>query len=123
MSSYTYIVGPLVKTDTIQGNAGALAVKRLSRSVAGAADVTLTGTENEASVMEFTGALTGNINVIVALAADSARAIPYLVFNNTTGAFTLTVKGSSGSGVAVTQGKKVLLVATSTGIYAWSSEV
>lgn len=75
----------------------------LVKSVAGSTDVTLTtGDAGEADnmVMEFTGAITANINVIVPL--QDGRI--YWAYNNTTGAFTLTVKGSSGTGVAVPQG-------------------
>lgn len=89
----------------------------LSKSVAGASDITLTDAEARNAVHEYTGALTGNIAVIV-----PAEAKPYSVFNNTSGAYTLTVKTSGGSGIAVTQGKKVLLVCDGTNVVQWSAE-
>ena len=81
----------------------------LSKSVAGSADVTLT-TANasdtaEASnkVIELTGALTGDIKVLIP-AVEST----YTFFNNTSGSQTLTIAatGHTGNGVAITQGAK-----------------
>lgn len=78
----------------------------LSKSVAGSSNVTLTATnfvsdESRQRILEFTGVLTGNIDVIV-----PAQEKWYIIFNNTSGAFTLTLKPSGGTGVAVTQGNK-----------------
>ena len=76
----------------------------LSKSVAGAVTVSLSDAEALAPFHEYTGALTGNIEVIVPL-----RSRQYQIYNNTSGAFSLTVKTSSGTGIAVTQGKTDLL--------------
>jgi hypothetical protein len=84
---------------------------RLSKSVAGGSDVTLTTTEARNAVLEFTGILTGNINVIV-----PTKARKYIVYNNTTGAFTLTVKTSGGTGIAVTQATRVWLYCDATNV-------
>ena len=88
----------------------------LSKSVAGSSDVTLTDLdgaidEHRKMVMEFTGVLTGNINVIV-----PATSKLYFIHNNTSGAFTLTVKPSAGTGIAVTQGSKDILIADGTNV-------
>lgn len=76
----------------------------LSKSVAGSSNVTLTATngvsdESRNRVYGFTGLLTGNITVIRP-AANQLKT----VYNNTTGAFTLTDIGASGTGVVVPQG-------------------
>ena len=76
----------------------------LSKSVAGASDVTLTNTDyvsNEARqrLITLTGVLTGNINVIVPTAEGY-----WTFYNNTSGSFTLTVKTSAGTGIAIPQG-------------------
>lgn len=71
----------------------------LTKSVAGGADVTLTSVESSYPAMDFTGALTANINVIVTTTPK-----PLIARNSTSGAFTLTVKTSAGTGVAITQG-------------------
>ena len=78
--------------------------RQVSKSVAGAVDVTLTALEQRCDQLILTGVLTGNINVIV----DTTKARWY-IYNNTSGAFTLTVKTSAGTGVAVTQGKRAVL--------------
>ena len=71
----------------------------LTKSVAGAVDVTLTEIESRYPAMDFTGAITANINVIVTTTPK-----PLIARNSTTGAFTLTVKTSAGTGVAITAG-------------------
>jgi hypothetical protein len=73
-----------------------------SKSVAGSSDVTLTAAEAAPGVLKFTGTLTGNISVILPLTAGRR----WTIWNATSGAFTLTIKGSSGTGAAITQGKK-----------------
>lgn len=84
---------------------------RLSKSVAGSSDVTLTAAEARNNIFVFTGALTGNINVIVPAGAQQ-----WTVFNSTSGSFTLTVKTSGGTGTAVTQGKKAILHSDGTNV-------
>jgi hypothetical protein len=87
----------------------------LAKSVAGSANVTLT-TNNadptaEASnkVIEFTGALTGDITVFVPAVESN-----YIFFNNTTGSQTLTVAptGHGSNGVAITQGAHTIQYCT-----------
>lgn len=53
-------------------------------------------------ILEFVGALTGNINVWLVSAAKE-----YIVRNSTSGAFTLTLTCSAGSGVVPTQGQNI----------------
>jgi len=84
---------------------------RLSKSVAGGVDVTLTAAEARNQVMEFTGALTGNISVIVPAVAGV-----FVVGNSTSGSYTLTVKTSAGTGIAVTRGKNALLLCDGTNV-------
>ena len=84
---------------------------RLSKSVAGSSNVTLTAAEARNDVLNFTGTLTGSINVIVPNGPQA-----WCVTNNTSGAFTLTVKTAAGTGVAVTQGKAADLIADGTNV-------
>ena len=81
--------------------AEAAARRATTKSVAGSSDVPLTADEAAAGVLVFTGALTGNINVIVPLTPAGRN---WLAVNATSGAFTLTVKGVTGTGIAITQG-------------------
>ena len=94
--------------------------------VAGSANVTLTSntsttnTDDDATddqvhnkVIEFTGALTGDIHVFTdAVEGD------YTLFNNTTGSQTLTFAntGHAANGVAITQGQKALVYTTGSTI-------
>jgi hypothetical protein len=87
----------------------------LSKSVAGSANVTLTTAnadptaESSNKVIEFTGALTGDITVFVPAVENN-----YIFFNNTSGAQTLTVAptGHGANGVAITQGAHTIMYCT-----------
>ena len=83
----------------------------LSKSVAGSSNVTLTNEESANDILEFTGIITGNINVVV---DKSVR--QWTVFNNTTGAFTLTVKTTAGTGIVVGTAKRAILYADGTNV-------
>lgn len=80
-------------------------------SVAGSSDVTLTTAQSRNNLIELTGALTGNINVVVPTADKF-----YWLYNNTSGSFTLTVKTASGTGVTVTQGAWAALYCDGTNV-------
>jgi len=91
-------------------------------NVAGSANVTLTSnnstsnTDDDATddqvhnaVLEFTGALTGDINVFT-----DAVETTYTVFNNTSGSQSLTFAPTGGTGVALKQGAKTLVYTDGT---------
>jgi len=87
-----------------------------AKSVAGSSNVTLTNSnatsdESRQSVLEFTGTLTGNINVL--LPTVESR---YIVYNNTAGSYTLTVAttGNTGTGTAVVQSSHALMYSNGT---------
>jgi hypothetical protein len=73
----------------------------LNKNVAGGSTVTLTTVEAGNGILNFIGLLTANIAVIVPGGSDK-----WTVRNQTTGAFSLTVKTASGTGVVVAQGKQ-----------------
>lgn len=83
----------------------------LSKSVAGSINVTLTATEWENKAFQFTGAITANISVIV---PNTPRV--FVAYNTTSGAFTLTIRTSAGTGVALT-GMRTLLLCDGTDVY------
>jgi len=89
--------------DNIDSALGDILAKSFSSS-----DVTLSAAENRSPIVVCSGTLTANVNLIV------ANERPLLVYNNTSGAFTLTVKTAAGTGIAVTQGtwRKVYCDAT-----------
>jgi len=80
------------------GQSAIFAFDYISINVAGTGDYTLTGSELNRVSYNFTGALLSNRNIIVPNTIQQ-----YWVTNNTTGAFTLTVKTAALSGVEVTQ--------------------
>lgn len=93
------------------------AIDRLSsgyytQSVAGSSNVTPDATDDAQNLYhKLTGTLTGNIAYIV-------PSFPgfFIVENATTGNFSLTVRTSGGSGIAVTQGGKAFLFCDGTNV-------
>lgn len=83
----------------------------LNKNVAGNTNVNLTAVEAGNGVLNFTGVLTGNIDVIVP--ATNAK---WIVQNNTTGAYTLRVKTAAGSGVFVKQARRAGLLNDGTNV-------
>lgn len=94
-----------------RGRSTTFVQSRLVKSVAGGSNVTLTTTEAGNIIQSYTGLLTANISVIVPTAVGI-----YFVYNNTTGAFTLTVKTAAGTGVQVTQSKKNIVYCDGTNV-------
>jgi hypothetical protein len=93
--------------------------------VAGSANVTLTSNNSTSNtddsstddqvhnkVLEFTGALTGDIFVFT----DAVEA-EYIVFNNTSGSQTLTFAPTGGTGVVLKQGAKTLVYTDGTTMF------
>ena len=97
-----------------------LTIGELEKDVAGGSDVVLTDVEAQYDCLIFSGILTASISVIV-----PSENKAWDVHNATTGAFTLTVKKSAGTGVAITQGDKVRLrYSTYAGdVVAWTAEL
>lgn len=93
------------------GRSNTFAYAKLTKSVAGSSNVTLSATEYANGVMEFTGILTGNINVVFPTAINV-----YYVKNSTTGSFSLTCKTAAGTGIAVAQGTQTILYCDGTNI-------
>ena len=85
----------------------AFAAGYLSKNVGGSADVTLTTAnasataESSNKVIDLNGTLTGSITVFI-----PAKENNYIIYNNTSGSFSLTVAatGHGANGVAITQG-------------------
>jgi hypothetical protein len=93
-----------------------------SVSVAGSSNVTLTSNNSTSNtddsstddqvhnaILEFTGTLTGDIHVFT-----DAVETKYTVFNNTSGAYTLTFAPTGGTGVELTQGTKTFVYTDGT---------
>jgi hypothetical protein len=67
--------------------------------------------EARALCLVLTGTLTGNVNIIVPAVSHF-----YLVENNCTGAFTVTVKTPAGTGIAVAQAKTTIAYCNATNV-------
>lgn len=94
------------ESKSVAGDLGrAYVIGRLSKSIAGNSNITLTATEANNMILNFTGAVTGDIDVSISL-TSAPRA--WLVINNTTGDFKVTLKGSSGSGIALPTGGQAI---------------
>ena len=74
------------------------------------ADWTLSAAEARCNYLTVTGTIGVNRNVIV------PNDWTGIVYNNTSGAFTLTVKTASGSGIVVGTGKRAILLADGTNV-------
>lgn len=115
-ASYTSLDARLEAGET-KALAGDLArtfiLGRLSKSVAGNTNVTLSATEANNIELNFTGLVTGDINIAITL-ASAPRA--WLAINSTTGGYKLTLKGSAGSGVALPEGAAIWVYSDGTNI-------
>ena len=91
----------------------------LSKRVADGSDVALTAAEAACRILELTGTLAANIKVIV----PTSDGREYVVFNNTSGAFTLTVKTAAGTGVGVGQGKRAIVYGDAANVVRATADV
>jgi hypothetical protein len=81
-------------------------------SAAGSGTLSLTSSQYQNAVLELSGSLTGNKSIVV-----PTRDRVFAVYNATTGAFTLTEKTASGTGVTIDQGTRALLYCNGTDVY------
>lgn len=104
---------------TAAQQAGASTLSTLtSKSVAGGVDVTLSTAEAQCRILKLTGIISANINVIVPTAVWQ-----WTVNNATTGAFTLTVKTSGGTGIVVGTAKTAILYCDATNVARATGDV
>lgn len=76
--------------------------------------ITLTNAESSRLVQEYTGTLSNNVTVYYPAAAGQ-----WYIWNNTTGAFTVTAQlaGPTGNPIIVPQGEKIILYSDGNSIY------
>jgi hypothetical protein len=75
------------------------------------ANTTLTTQQHISSIMEFTGTLTADRNIVIPVKPKQ-----YTVFNNTTGGFNLQFIGATGTGILVAPGKRAIIYADNTNV-------
>ncbi len=126
LASPTFTGSPAAPTAALGDNTTKLATTAfvqktlggfLSKSIAGTGSVTLTAVEAGNGIIELTGALTGNRDVIV----PSSPTRPWIIRNATTGAFSVTVKTAAGTGVMVAQGTNAEVFCDGTNVRAGES--
>lgn len=83
----------------------------ISLNPPGTGTYTLSTAEQNKIAYKFTGALSGNMNVVVPPTVQQ-----YWVDNSTTNAYTLTIKTASGSGYAVPQNSRAILYCDGTNV-------
>jgi hypothetical protein len=93
------------------GGGGTTAFDYTSINVSGTGNYTLYGTELNRISYSLTGTLTGNRNIIV-----PATIQQYWITNSTSGAYTLTVKTSAGTGIVVPAGQALILYCNGTDV-------
>jgi microcystin-dependent protein len=86
------------------------AISSIANVAVAGTNIVLTQAQYGLGIVNFTGALTANINVTFPV---NGR---WLVINGSTGAFTITCKTAAGTGVAVSQGKTNLIHGDATNI-------
>lgn len=82
------------------------------------ANVTLTALQAGRSIIVITGTLTANLNLIFPTYAQQ-----WLVVNSATGAYSVTCKTASGTGVAIVAGSNAIVYGDGTNINALSSSL
>lgn len=95
-----------------------LAPGRLSVAQGDVASLTLTHAQTLPDILEFTGALTAQRNVVLPLGVKQ-----YTVFNNTTGSFGIQFIGATGTGVIVAATKRAIIYADGTNIVRGTADV
>jgi len=89
----------------------------LSKSIAGGININLTAAEAGNSIFLFTGTLTANVSVVFPNAAKT-----FIVSNRTSGAFSLTITTTSGTGIIVSQNTQQELISDGTNIVLSSND-
>jgi hypothetical protein len=82
------------------------------------ANVTATLAQYGVQIINITGTLTANLNLIL-----PNLAVKWLIVNNTTGAYAITAKTAAGTGVLVAQGGNTDVYGDGTNIYQEASSV
>lgn len=109
--SNTQIDGGAVKAATVTGNGVALGLGRVSVAMSDA-NYTALAAQFQCRHIELTGALTAGRNYVVPL-TDGAE---WVVFNNTTGGFAVTIIGATGTGIAIAAGKTAIVRCDGTNV-------
>jgi hypothetical protein len=93
------------------GKSTQFAFTQLSKAVT-TGSYTLTASEASNVIQKYTGALTGNVTIVI-----PATVQVYYILNETSGAYTLTITTGSGGTAVLTAGSQATLVCDSVNLY------
>lgn len=82
------------------------------------ANTTLTINQSRNEILEFTGTMTAQRNIVLPLAVKQ-----FTVFNNTTGGFGLQFIGATGTGIVVAAGKRAIVYSDGTNVVRVTADV
>jgi hypothetical protein len=85
---------------------------RIVRAFPSDANYTAVQADYQAKIMEFTGTIGATRNVVVPITS----AYQWTVFNNTTGAQSIQIIGTTGTGITIANGKRAIVYADGTNI-------
>lgn len=93
------------------GQQASYAISLLNRNVSGNTNITLTISEAQRTIQQYSGALTGNITIFFPVQISE-----WTIYNNTTGPFTLSVQlvGGVGALIGIPQGETQLIYSDGT---------
>lgn len=97
-----------------RGRATTFSYTRLAKSVAGGIDVTLSAAEAAYQLIQFTGLLTANINVIF----PNVVGVWFINTQTTGGSYTINCKTAAGTGYVTPRGQQVIIYGDGTNIGA-----
>lgn len=103
--------GIRIDANIVRGDQAPWRWDQVSINMAGGVDVVATADQFQCPVITLTGAITANINLILPLFGY------WVIINLTTGAFTVTAKAATGTGIVCTQGAKTVVVGTGVNLY------
>lgn len=110
-----------VQSPDATGSAGWIGLAAAGVSIIATTGGTTTPDQSALGVTTLlvTGALTANATLMLPLTAGSR----WIVANNTTGSFTLTVQGATGAGVSISQGSALTVFTDGTSYFAASANL
>lgn len=110
-----------VQSPDATGSAGWIGLAAAGVSIIATTGGTTTPDQSALGVTTLlvTGALTANATLMLPLTAGSR----WIVANNTTGSFTLTVQGATGAGVSISQGSALTVFTDGTSYFAASANI
>ena len=107
----------VISSNTSAWTPGKIPLYRLAKTMTDA-NTTLAANEERNEILEFTGTLTVQRNIVLPLGAQQ-----WTVFNNTTGGFGLQFIGATGTGVVVAAGMRAIIYADGTNVVRVTADV